>query len=322
MARARAPLSAALLATVFVAACHEGGPPQASSQPPPWLQIDRPALAACGVCHVEVYDEWESSLHHRAWTNADVRAETNDFEQAACRPCHSPKAVLVSGLDRRPDYRDANQPDGVHCLSCHGLADGVAAARTIADAPCRPRFSPGLVSAESCWPCHEPTHHAFSEYATSDAKAIGLRCADCHMPPCTDRPGRSHAGHGGLDADFVRRALAWRCERSGDEVVVTIRNRTGHKFPGEIPSRVFQVKVAIDGGEPAYVTLRKPAKEESRDDDRLGVNEERALRFPVAAGAHDVCVELLFKPFPLLPDDEAHLLGEWRSPSAERGPDR
>jgi cytochrome c554/c'-like protein len=319
MARPRAPLSAALLAAGWLASCREGGEPGATASGggdprPPWQQIDRPSLAACGICHVEVYDEWEESLHHRAWTNANVRAETDDFAQAACRPCHSPRAVLVSGLDRRPDYREFNQPDGVHCLSCHGLADGVAAVRTIADAPCRPRFSPDLLRAESCWPCHEPTHKAFSEYATSDARAIGLRCADCHMPPCSDRPGRSHASNGGLNADFVQRAIAWQCERVGGEIVVTLRNRTGHKFPGEIPSRVFQVKVATEEGEPLYATLRKPGKSETREDDRLGVNETRVLRFSIAASAQNVRVSLLFKPFPLLPDDEAFLLGEWSGP--------
>ena len=38
------------------------------------------------------------------------------------------------------------------------LADGVGAARTIPDAPCRPRFEPRLRDARLCYPCHEPTH--------------------------------------------------------------------------------------------------------------------------------------------------------------------
>ncbi len=294
-----------------------GGDPR-----PPWEQIDRPSLAACGVCHLDVYGEWETSLHHRAWTNANVRDETNDFAQSGCRPCHSPQPVLVTGLDRRPDYRDFNQPDGVHCLSCHGLSGsdgGVAASRTLPDAPCRPRFDPGFVSANSCWPCHEPTHHAYEEYDRSDAKAVGLRCADCHMQTVArgaDRAGRSHGPNGGLNPDFVRRAVAWQCELEGGELVVALRNRTGHKFPGEIPSRLFQVRVTVDGGEPRYVTLSKPRKDETRADDRLDVDETRALRFTVDAAASDVQVALLFKPFPLLPDEAAFVLGEWRSGEA------
>jgi nitrate/TMAO reductase-like tetraheme cytochrome c subunit len=321
MARARA-----LSLVVLLAACHDAAKTEvaeaevapagdAPDARPPWQRIDVPSLAACGVCHLAVYDEWEQSLHHRSWTNRNVREETGDFAQAGCRPCHSPQPVLPTGLDHAPTFRDCNEPDGVHCLSCHGLADGVAAARDVPDAPCRPKYTPQFLTAQSCWPCHEPTHHAFQEYERSDAKAIGLRCADCHMPQAPDRVGRSHGPNGGLNPDFVKRALAWSCALDGGDVVVTLRNRTGHRFPGEIPSRVFQVKLAVDGGEPRYVTFRKPGKTETREDDRLDVNETRVLRFPVAADARDVRVTLLFKPFPVLPDDAAFRIGEWSPPA-------
>jgi len=232
--------------------------------------------------------------------------------------------VLPTGLDRRPQFRDFNEPDGVHCLSCHGLDDGVAAARTVPDAPCRPRRTPEFLGANLCWPCHEPTHHAFEEYDRSDAKAVGLRCADCHMQPVArdgERSGRDHGPNGGLDADFVKRALAWACALEGDQLVVTLRNRTGHKFPGEIPSRIFQPKVAIGDGEPSWVTLRKPGKTETRADDRLDVDETRVLRFPIDPATRDVRVMLLFKPFPLLPEAQAFVLGEW-SPATESAPAR
>lgn len=305
----------------LLAACAGEAPP------PPWTRIDLPSLTACGVCHIDVYEEWAASLHHRAWINDNVRAETNGFESAGCRPCHSPLPVLLSGLDRRPRYRDFNQLDGVHCLSCHGLADGVAAARTIADAPCRPRRDERLLDANLCWPCHQPTHHAFDEYEVSKARADGIRCADCHMEavsrppldgvaPPAPRAGRSHGPNGGLNPDFVRRALDWSCRREGGEVIVTLLNLTGHKFPGEIPSRVFQVRLIVDGGEPEHVTLRKPAKSEARADDRLAPDETRELRFPVDVSARAVRVTLLFKPFPLLPDEAAFVIGEWTDGSS------
>ena len=304
---ARATTAALTIATLS-AACRFDS---VADPRPPWEQIDRPSLAACGGCHLAVYGEWQQSLHHRAWSNENVRVETNDFEQAGCRACHSPLPVLMSGLDRRPLYRDLNQFDGVHCLSCHGLADGVAAARNVPEAPCNPRHVPDFLTAQTCWPCHEPTHHAFEEYERSDARAVGIRCVDCHMQPTTDRPGRSHGPHGGLNPDFVKRAIAWEIVREGGEVHVTLRNRTGHRFPGEIPSRVFQVKVIVDADAPQYLTLRKPGKTETRADDRLDVDETRVLRIAVDAAAASVRVELLWKPFPLLPDEQAYLIGEW-----------
>src|SRR5262245_7215228 len=148
---------------------------------PPHERIDRPSAEACGGCHAVELAEWSASLHGRAWTNTNARAATKDFTKVECRACHSPLPVLVSGLTDPPDYRDFNQEDGVHCLSCHGLEDGVAAARTIEGAPCHPRADPRLLSADHCYPCHQPTHHAFDEYRVSRAFAEGTRCQDCHM---------------------------------------------------------------------------------------------------------------------------------------------
>ena len=280
---------------------------------PPHERIDVPSLVACGACHPQVYGEWAQSLHARAWTNANVRSATNDFAREDCRPCHSPLSVFETGFDRAPLFRDFNHEDGVHCLSCHGLADGVAAARTVADAPCRPRREPRLLAADHCYPCHEPTHSAFQEYRQSRAFARGKRCADCHMPERDDGSGRSHGPHGGLNPEFVARALRADCVREGDEIVLTLRNRTGHKFPGEIPSRSLLVRVEYGGDAGREdVLLRKPRKGEDREDDRLTPDEVRELRFAIPSGATEPRVRVLFLPLPLTPPEAGFLLGEWR----------
>lgn len=200
----------------------------------------------------------------------------------------------------------------------------MAAARTIPDAPCRPRYEPRFQSADLCYPCHEPTHQAFEEYETSDAFAVGVRCVDCHMPTVRrgddddhddehggGRAGRSHGPHGGMNEAFVKRALAWSAEVAADAVRVRLRNRTGHKFPGEIPSRSFHVRVDFSDGSTQAALLRKPHKKEDRADDRLRPDEERVLVFPLPAGAESARVRLLFKPLPLLPDAHAFVLGDW-----------
>ncbi len=275
----------------------------------PHERIDIPSLAACGGCHAQVYREWSKSLHAGAWTNKNVRTATNDFRKKSCRPCHSPRSVFETGFDVAPAFRNVNQLDGVHCLSCHGLEHGVAAARTLPDAPCNPIRETRLLQADHCFPCHEPTHQAFQEYRTSDAHALGLRCVDCHMQVRADGSGRSHGSHGGLNPKFVGRAIAWVAKRSDEGIVLVVRNRTGHKFPGEIPSRSFVIQVEIEGQESRTVLLRKPFRGEDREDNRLRPDEERRLVFEIGKGA-TARVRLFFLPYPLLPLEQGFLLGE------------
>jgi nitrate/TMAO reductase-like tetraheme cytochrome c subunit len=284
-------------------------------------RIDLPSVASCAPCHLQVYEEWEASLHHRAWINDNVRTATADFTQTECRPCHSPMPVLSTGLDAPPAVRDFNHRDGVHCLSCHGRPDGVAALRTVPDAPCRPRQDERLSSARMCWPCHEPTHHAFQEYEQSAAFRDGVRCADCHMPARADGSGHSHGANGGLNPKFVAKAVAWSCRIEAGAVLVELHNRTGHRFPGEIPSRSFVVRVDLPGIEPLSELLRKPNKGEARADNRLQPDERRVLRFPLPDGADPgaVRVSLLWLPLPLLPREQAFVLGEWPAPAPSGG---
>lgn len=300
----------------------------AIEEPPPWERIDEPSVVACGGCHPAAWREWSQSLHANAWTNANVRNATNDFNKKSCRPCHSPQPVLLTGLDVAPDYRDHNQLDGVHCLSCHGLEEGVAAARSIPDAPCNPIHEPRLLSVEMCWPCHEPTHQAFEEYETSDAAATGVRCVDCHMQLTDEREGgrhgRSHGPNGGMNAEFVARALAWEAELQDGELRIRLRNRTGHKFPGEIPSRSLLVRVDwrdAEGqsvGEGERLVLRRAHKQEEREDNRLRPDEQRELRYAMPSAAQSVDLRIVFLPLPLLPEEAGFELARW---SASRDED-
>ena len=276
---------------------------------PPHERIDLPSIAACGGCHQEVYSEWADSLHAQAWTNPNARSATDEFRKESCRPCHSPRSVFETGFTRRPGYRDFNQLDGVHCLSCHGLEDGVAAARTLPDAPCRPRYEPTLLTADHCYPCHEPTHQAFQEYEESDAFAMGIRCVDCHMQPAENRAGRSHGPNGGMNGEFVRRGLDSEVRVADSMLRIELRNRTGHKFPGEIPSRSLLVSVSFDDQRPETRVLRKPHRGENREDNRLAPDEVRVLTYPVPEEAGRAEVQILFRPLPLLPLESCFDLG-------------
>ena len=116
----------------------------------------------------------------------------------------------------------------------------------------------------------------------------------------------------GATATFVKRALGHRIWFESGVVLIELRNRCGHKFPGEIPSRSFHVHVCFDSHEPIQTVLRRSHKRESRRDNRLLPDEVRVLRFPMPAGAKSVAVKLLFKSLPLMPLEDAFVLGTWR----------
>lgn len=267
--------------------------------------ITAPSVAQCGECHMEVFREWDRSLHRWAWLNRNIQQATRNFTMVECRPCHSPEPVAFTGLDTIPRFRPHLVEDGVHCLSCHGLPDGrVAAARDVPEAPCRPVRTPWLWTHMACYPCHQPTHNANAEFLESAAYRRGWSCQDCHMPRVerrrpdgTVREGRSHGPHGGLEPEQVRAGVDIEVEVRAGWVAVRLANLTGHKFPGEIPSRALHVVVRPQGGEEQRIVLRKPFKgEEGWSDNRLRPDEVRELEFDVAAGTAEVLV--LWYPYP------------------------
>ena len=299
----------ASIALFALAAC--GDPPVPETAPPHYAATDA-AVATCGACHLDVYLEWNDSLHREAWTNNSIQVATKGFSIVECRPCHSPEPMIERPLAERPIFRPENLEDGVHCVSCHGLAGGgVAAIRDIPGAPCRPRRIEALADRMMCNPCHEPTHGAMTEFVTSQAFRFGQTCQDCHMPRVERKGGvwgRSHGPLGGLNPDFIRTGLHWSCRLEPDAVVVTLGNQTGHKFPGEIATRSLQVVVNDESR-----VYRKPFKGEvGWTDNRLTPNEFREIRF---ARTGPVRVRILFKPYPLMPDEDAFVLADWNSDS-------
>lgn len=316
------------------------GPPVPPAPPPPApppdgaiFDIGRPSKETCGGCHADVLAEWAPTLHARAWTNDNILRETRNFETLECRPCHSPEPVLPHALElsprcyRPPDFRPVNVEDGVHCLSCHGVAGGggVAALRDVPDAPCRPRRDARLLEPAFCATCHDPTHQAAEEWWVSPAMADGDACQDCHMERvgrAGGRRGRSHVFPGGFDRAQVQRSVTITARVEAGAVLVTFENRAGHKLPGEIPSRALTIGVEAFDAAGARVLdttalIRRPFKskeERLRPDDRLLPGETRTIATPLPPPAARAVVTAFFRSLPLQPDRHAIPLGRFELP--------
>jgi Tfp pilus assembly protein PilF len=84
-------------------------------------------------CHVDVYDEWNSSAHHFASFNNQWYRKSIEYMQSVagvtaskwCGGCHD-HALLFTGLMDRPIEEVLDRPEahvGLGCVSCHSIVD-------------------------------------------------------------------------------------------------------------------------------------------------------------------------------------------------------
>lgn len=206
----------------------------------------------CRSCHAQVFDEWAQSWHAQAWTDPEVRALSNDFQNTDCIDCHASRPVFETGVGQRVLPRSARRSEGIDCIACHLLPENgpeaksgglVAGTRDDLSAACRPVAVRALGSPEYCGVCHDQ-HKTVEQWRQSAYPAEGTACVDCHMPYRDGdmTQGRDHTMHGGHDIELVRRAVELRGHRDGDRWIVEVTNvGAGHHFPTDERSRAGDV---------------------------------------------------------------------------------
>jgi nitrate/TMAO reductase-like tetraheme cytochrome c subunit len=287
------------------AGCHSDftpSPPVPAGKPDYWQ--------ACGRCHERVYKDWKGTLHEEAWLDPVYRLSAGNPSKLECRGCHSMEPILAreisSDVSYRPVYRTWQQEEGVNCIACHGLADGsVAASRDLPNAPCRPRRDDRLRSVTFCGACHNPSHLVVDEWSRSKS---GKSCIDCHAV----RDGKfSHRMHGVQEPDFVKQALGWTCDVKDGTLRISLTNRSGHRLPAEVPSRVLRVAITIDGKEEEALFSRPPKGIVGNRDNRLEPDETRVLTRALA-GARSIDVKILYQQSPFMLPQGWIRIGEWK----------
>jgi hypothetical protein len=88
----------------------------------------------CAACHQDFYDEWQTTIHSKAWTDPYFQTDWNfDSRQHVCRLCHTPldrqqphKVLAYRDSDKwdpvlenNPDFDSGLQHEGVTCAACH-----------------------------------------------------------------------------------------------------------------------------------------------------------------------------------------------------------
>lgn len=266
----------------------------------------------CEGCHVEIADEWRSSLHARSHTDAVYQRALAIEPLAFCQSCHAPEA------DPNRPVPDSVAAIGVACVTCHVLGGDIVAgadqrdqsswapARTGASGPAHPVLRDGrLGAATACAGCHEfefPDGSArrvpelmqstVTEHSRSPQR--DQACADCHMPTTPEVGRASHRSHafvGGRDTAFVKSAVAVSARRTDASTVrVSIAPRNlGHAFPtGDLFRRVEVSAEAVGSDWQVLASERRYlARHWVREPSplgivlRLAVSDDRPLASPV-----------------------------------------
>ncbi len=174
----------------------------------PFKSTDFTDSAFCGGCHVEIYAQWQGSMHNNALTDpfylgvyAQASRETGGAFDANCVSCHTPFGG-DSGEAPPPTgpQISAITKQGIQCDFCHTLTGPDAYG------PSQTKYGPytdsvssfhgsayfGLLTkSDFCGLCHDqlnpenqlPVQSTFTEWKSSGYAAQGIQCQDCHMTP-------------------------------------------------------------------------------------------------------------------------------------------
>lgn len=254
----------------------------------------------CRACHEAQFAEWQESFHGQAWTDPMVQALSNGFRMTECIDCHAPMPIQSTGLATRVAPRQHGRADGVDCLTCHIMDDGVsvAATRTIDTSKvagaCRPTLVKEMSSPAACAGCHNQ-HETVDELAASGIKET---CSDCHMPEVArgaeggGRKGRSHRWPGAHSLDMHKKAAALDLSIEGGVLTAKVTNvGAGHQIPTDARHRSYNLFLSAwdERGNPLVADkmigeFRLYYRDDFRPSTQIAHGKSRDAKWPLPEG--------------------------------------
>lgn len=191
----------------------------------------------CLLCHREIYEQWEGSMHSLAWVDPVYQKKTQKGIHATdgaienfCAACHSPIAVMANEVDHFDDSKmSIISKRGISCDFCHTVkaSTGIGDSAFINDpgnikrGPFKDSVSPVHqtefselhTKAEFCGMCHNVNHPfngthleaTYTEWKNSPYAEQGIVCQDCHMTPGpgVTKPNPGKAATEGPDREHI-----------------------------------------------------------------------------------------------------------------------
>ena len=184
---------------------------------------DYTAPDICAGCHIEIYKQWNGSMHSQAFTDPVFQAlwklgakETKGFTDKLCGGCHAAVGVASNDLVFKDNafFTSDIAKRGVHCDLCHTVketrfpktptkepqnASIIVDPGPVKRGPYKDSVSPFHETAHSelhtksvfCANCHNVFHpvnnfhieRTYDEWKYSVYAQNGIQCQDCHMMP-------------------------------------------------------------------------------------------------------------------------------------------
>ena len=251
----------------------------AEPAPHPSLAYERlPDLEtlSCWGCHETIAEEWALTQHAHAWIDPVYQKAIADKRRPqSCHGCHIPSPLHEMPPERfgrkpRPRAEEVEKLHfGVSCRSCHQGPDGTIlgpwGAPTDAHTSVKSEHFVEGGSNALCLACHRttvgPVIGIGKDFELGGLPEREMSCVACHMqaverPAATDdddnptqvRPGRSHLLQTPRDPAFLASSFDLSARVEGEETVLTIANRAGHRVPGLVERRLVMKATALGGG--------------------------------------------------------------------------
>lgn len=297
------------------------------------LVLVAPAVAqsaeSCKLCHDAIYDEWKGSMHAKAWVDPIYQRflttrERQGLDTAACKPCHIPQPILLTGVGERPVAREDAHDEGVTCISCHKGKKGYHGPFEAKRDTDRLKFVHGSIedarfrTHEICASCHGqkdvPYHDQTTSYLATPLRENGVTCQNCHMPyverpaakkslypSLPDRPGGSHLWPGSSQVEQIQQAFEFDGAVQEDRFLLSIKNNAGHSVPPTY-GRVLLFDIDFMAGD--RVLGSEAISLSMADDNQLVALEWNDFEFDAVAGTSRVRIRTRHRRMPFLePED-------------------
>jgi len=244
------------------------------------IGIESLSSKGCAACHQEIYEEWATSMHAKAYIDPLFQAYwRKDNNIWICLNCHTPlqnqQDFIITGFEKgdikkpitrkNEDFSHELREEGITCATCH-VRDGVILGPYgDTNAPHPTKYEPSLKSTAICDRCHQVPGgnttlyianpcNTSEEFHEGPYAAKGYICQTCHMPEAerpiaTGFPIRKvgkHLWSGGYSPDIVKKAFMLSLDKKtangSVNLILNIKNiGAGHKVPTGDPDRYITV---------------------------------------------------------------------------------